>query len=68
MSSVGGWNVEARDSSDRFGPASNTVTGTPPRGEMRGGDEPDRACAGNENSLCSQTVTRPKYENPKTVD
>src|SRR5262245_52872146 len=31
MSSVGGWKVEARDSSLRSGPASNTVTGTPPR-------------------------------------
>src|SRR5258708_7430554 len=31
MSSVGGWNVEARDSSLRPGPASSTVTGTPPR-------------------------------------
>src|SRR5262249_52623873 len=28
MSSVGGWKVEARDSSLRSGPASNTVTGT----------------------------------------
>src|SRR5262245_20266212 len=31
MSSVGGWNVEARDSSLKAGPASNTVTGTPAR-------------------------------------
>src|SRR5712692_10768250 len=30
MSSVGGWKVEARDSSLRSGPASSTVTGTPP--------------------------------------
>src|SRR5262249_8952470 len=29
MSSVGGWKVEARDSSLRSAPASNTVTGTP---------------------------------------
>src|SRR5581483_8571233 len=29
MSSVGGWNVEARDSVVRSAPASNTVTGTP---------------------------------------
>src|SRR5215813_327373 len=40
MSSVGGWKVEARDSSLRSGPASNTVTGTPPRMRLAAATRP----------------------------
>src|SRR5262245_6300874 len=40
MSSVGGWKVEARDSSLRSGPASNTVTGTPPRTRLAAATRP----------------------------
>src|SRR5262245_52923099 len=40
MSSVGGWNVEARDSSLRSGPASNTVTGTPLRTRLAAATRP----------------------------
>src|SRR5262252_8156480 len=40
MSSVGGWKVEARDSSLRSGPASNTVTGTPPQMRLAAATRP----------------------------
>src|SRR5215475_831177 len=40
ISSVGGWKVEARDSSLRSGPASNTVTGTPPRTRLAAAARP----------------------------
>src|SRR4029450_8945908 len=40
MSSVGGGKGEARDSSLRSGPASNTVTGTPPRMRLAAATRP----------------------------
>src|SRR5262245_149327 len=40
MSSVGGWKVEARDSSLRSPPASNTVTGTPARTRLAAATRP----------------------------
>src|SRR4029453_17024930 len=40
MSSVGGWKVEARDSWLKSDPASNTVTGTPPRTRLAAATKP----------------------------
>src|SRR5215469_3519205 len=40
MSRVGGWKVEARDSSLRFDPASSTVTGTPDRTRLAAATRP----------------------------
>src|SRR4051812_11097898 len=40
MSSVGGWNVDARDSSLSVAPCSNTVTGTPARARCAAATRP----------------------------
>jgi hypothetical protein len=40
MSSVGGWNVDARDSSLSPAPCSNTVTGTPARAKCAAATRP----------------------------
>ena len=40
MSSVGGWKVEARDSSLSLAPCSNTVTGTPARARCAAATRP----------------------------
>ncbi len=50
MSSVGGWNVEARSSSEiRILCASSTTTGMPLLPEQQRRGEPDRTRAGNQN-------------------